>query len=268
MSEQKQKILGVAGHKQSGKSTAGNFITGLELVSYGIVKTGFVIDELGQLNITDLFGNEDYEGHLDLNRQNPEFLEFLEKEISPYVKIYSFADILKKDICIRILGLKHEQCFGTDEEKNSVTHLKWKDMPGVITDEKAVEEPYMTGRQVLQHVGTNIFRQMYPNVWADATLRQIKEDGSLYAIITDVRFPNEVAAIKEAGGKTFRLTRNENNPDVHESETALDRDKYDWNNFDAIIDNSTVDVPMQNYFVHQMLQDWGWAPALTEAEGS
>lgn len=263
-----QKILGISGRKQAGKSTAGHFIIGLELVSYGIVKNGFVIDENGQLNITDLFGNTDYEGHLDLNRQNPEFLEFLEKEVSPYVKIYSFADILKKDICIRILGLSHEQCYGSDEDKNSFTKLKWRNMPGTILDDSAVVNEFMTARQVLQHVGTGIFRRIYPNVWAESTLRQIKEDGSLYAIITDVRFPNEVSAIKDAGGKTFRLTRNENNEDSHESETALDRDKYDWNNFDAIIDNSTADISMQNYFVHQMLQDWGWAPALTEAEGS
>ena len=55
----------------------------------------------------------------------------------------------------------------------------------------------------------------------DATIRKIKEESPELAIICDCRFPNEVDGIKKAGGKTIRLTRNDESPDVHESEPSL-----------------------------------------------
>ena len=48
-------------------------------------------------------------------------------------------------------------------------------------------------------------------------------------------------AIKQAGGKVIRLTR-EFKEDAHSSECALDKHSYDWNNFDFIIDNSKGDT--------------------------
>ena len=41
-------------------------------------------------------------------------------------KIYNFADPLKKDICINILGLTYEQCYGEDIDKNTVTEVEWE----------------------------------------------------------------------------------------------------------------------------------------------
>src|SRR5688572_6769865 len=43
------------------------------------------------------------------------------------VKIYSFSDPLKK-FCIDVLGLDHIQCYGSDDDKNSLTHIIWDDM--------------------------------------------------------------------------------------------------------------------------------------------
>jgi hypothetical protein len=39
------------------------------------------------------------------------------------VKIYNFADPLKKDICMNILGLTHNQCYGEDIYKNTLTNI-------------------------------------------------------------------------------------------------------------------------------------------------
>lgn len=255
-----QRILGISGKKQSGKNTCANFIVGTELLSLGIVSEGFLIGPQGQLVISDLFGREDYAGELDLARNNREFLEFMDKEIHPYVKVYSFADMLKQEICIKILGLTHEQCYGSDEDKNTLTHLLWEDMPG--NDVLGYHEAgAMSARQVLQFVGTEVFRKMYQNVWVDATLRRIREEGSLYAIICDVRFPNEVTGVNEAGGKTLRLTRCVNDgKDPHPSETALDPDKFDWTQFTGIIDNATMSINGQNAAVLELLSQWHWAP--------
>lgn len=284
-----QRILGVSGKKQSGKNTCANFIVGTELLSLGIVSEGFLIGPQGQLVISDLFGREDYAGELDLARNNREFLEFMDKEIHPYVKVYSFADLLKQEVCIKILGLTHEQCYGSDDDKNTLTHLLWEDMPGVVTNippnfdlsetddisgrlGKYYQKHHITGviyhapgrmsaREVLQFVGTEVFRKMYQNVWVDATLRRIREEGSLYAIICDVRFPNEVLGVNEAGGKTLRLTRCINDgKDPHPSETALDPQNFDWTHFTGIVDNATMSINEQNAATLELLSQWHWAP--------
>ena len=244
--------------------------------------------------ISDLFGNEDYAGHLDLNRSNPEFIDFLNSEINPYVKLYSFADILKKDVCMKVLGLTHEQCFGSDDDKNSLTNILWEDVPGVCTKKPidfawSLVEGYteeknevfrlegrlgkyyekdglfvyhapgqMTAREVMQYVGTEIFRRMYRNVWVDSTIRQVYAEDSLFAIIADVRFPNEVRGVKDAGGKVIRFTRNPFN-DMHDSETALDKDNFDWSEFDVVIDNQDMTINEQNAATLKVITEWGWA---------
>lgn len=268
-----QRILGISGRKQAGKSTCANFLVGVETLNLGIVSGGFYINEHGQLIISDLFGNEDYAGHLDLNRSNPEFIDFLNNEVNPYVKLYSFADILKKDVCIKVLGLTHEQCFGSDDDKNSLTNILWENVPGVkIVDEDEPAPaiaygrlgPYrhgkgpMTAREVMQYVGTDIFRRMYNNVWVDSTIRQVYAEDSMFAIIADVRFPNEVRGVKEAGGRVIRFTRNPFN-DMHDSETALDKENFDWSEFDAVIDNQDMTIDEQNAATLKIMEDWDWA---------
>jgi hypothetical protein len=100
---------------------------------------------------------------------------------------------------------------------------------------------------------------MYGDIWAESTIRRIQADGSEFAVITDCRFPNEVAAIQNAGGKVVRLTRGPaSSEDLHESETALDKDVYDWDNFDAILDNVNQTVNEQNIELHKLLTKWGW----------
>ena len=47
-------------------------------------------------------------------------------------------------------------------------------------------------------------------------------------------------------------------PDVHESEKALDPDVYDWDNFDAVIDNKDMSISDQNGALYHVLRDWEW----------
>lgn len=150
-------------------------------------------------------------------------------------KMYNFADPLKKDICMNILGMTYDQCYGSDEQKNILTDIQW-------------EGSKLTAREVMQFVGTDIFRKMKHNVWADATIRKIQEDSPLLAIIADCRFPNEVDAVRNAGGFVIKLTRNPHNSD-HSSETALDPKNYNANNFDLVIDNTTISIAEQNKIV-------------------
>lgn len=170
------------------------------------------------------------------------------KEVIPEktVKIYNFADPLKQDICMGILGLSYDQCYGSDKDKNTMTDISW-------------EGKLLTAREVMQFVGTDLFRKMKYNVWADATINKIKNEGVDFAIIADCRFPNEVKAIKDAGGVVIRLTRNPFNSD-HSSETALDSKNYDYRNFDLILTNHTMDIGQQSYTLMKFLTKKGLLP--------
>ena len=265
------KILGLSGKKQAGKNTIANFILGMELKANGFIRDHFIIQKDGRLWVSDMFGGDtDFEGYLDINRRNETMKAFVDNQIGPYIKFYSFADCLK-ELCIDILGIGEAQCYGTDEQKNSETNLKWEDMLGVITNEdklsKDLESNFtyhkpgnMTGREVLQFVGTNIFRKMKDNIWVEATLNKISKDQSKYAIITDLRFPNEVDGIQNVGGKVIRLTRAPFIEDNHSSECALDKENFNWDKFDFIVDNENMDITQQCDYIYDILEPIGYLP--------
>lgn len=172
-------------------------------------------------------------------------------------KIYNFADPLKKDICMNILGLSYEQCYGDDEAKNSLTSIRWKDIPeyNISWTWSKDYDPsgFMTARQVMQQIGTNIFRQIKNDVWSSATINKIQNEKPGLAIIADCRFPNEVEAVKNAGGLVIKLTRNPYNSD-HESEVALDEIVYPTSNFDLVIYNDSLTIPEQNETILKFLK--------------
>lgn len=180
-------------------------------------------------------------------------------------KLFSFADPLK-NLCIQLLGLTHAQCYGTDEQKNSLTHLKWENLPTCIPAEKMSQilhpcekigdcvetianhigvplcrTGYMTAREVLQYIGTDVFRKIYSDVWVRATINEVSRDAERMSVIIDCRFPNEISGIKDAGGYIIRLSRDPHN-DGHYSEVALDQ----YNGFDFTIDNRDISLEEKN----------------------
>ena len=203
------KIVAFAGRKQSGKTTCSEFVANHFVRFYEESKL--------------------YKGTFIRSAQ-----------------IYNFADPLKQDICMNILGLSYEQCYGDDMDKNTLTPNYW-------------EGKQLTAREVMQVVGTDIFRKMQRNVWVDATINKIKRENPQLAIIADCRFPNEVDAVKCAGGVVIKLTRNLYNSD-HDSEVALDSDRYDQSNFDLIVDNRNLGIREQNQLVYNFLKNQGVFP--------
>jgi hypothetical protein len=168
--------------------------------------------------------------------------KYFNGSIEPFngAKIYNFADPLKTDICINILGLTYDQCYGEDIDKNTLTDITWNNK-------------LLTAREVMQFVGTDIFRKLKTNVWSAATINTINREKHNLAIIADCRFPNEVSAVKDVGGLVIKLTRNPFHSD-QDSETALDEDKYDQSNFDLIIHNETISIVEQNRAILNFLQ--------------
>lgn len=225
------KIIGFAGKKQSGKNTCCNFLLALKFHEYGVSKR-VSLNEQGNIIVSDLFGESLPEvPWIPLTDEYVDISQLL-ANFNP-CKVYAFADILK-EFAVNVLGLEHRQVYGTDADKNSYTHLRWENMPGVYTDKYAFingnthpeecgfiyhEPGPMTAREVLQYFGSDICRKMYENIWFDACIRRIKKDQPELALISDVRFPNEIQGIQREGGIIFGLPRDiYNGQDSHSSE--------------------------------------------------
>ena len=242
------KILGISGKKQSGKNTAANHIHGLVLTRLKLAKD-FRLDDSGNLVIltSDSNGMVDW-GEFDVTRKDSDFVNYAEYNIWPHIKMYSFADGLK-NLCVEFFGLKPEQVYGTDKQKNQeVSHLRWENMPKAINStmmKKIVTAPDakrsfdwkegpMTAREFMQFFGTDVMRKMHEPVHVNHAIDKILSEKPALSIIPDVRFPNEVKAIQDAGGKVIRLSRSTKQDD-HASECGLDQENFDWDNFDCVI---------------------------------
>jgi hypothetical protein len=63
-------------------------------------------------------------------------------------------------------------------------------------------------RRLLQTLGTDWGRNMiHPEIWVMATMQKIEASPEFDYCLTDVRFPNEAAAIKARGGVVWRVVR-------------------------------------------------------------
>ena len=75
---------------------------------------------------------------------------------------------------------------------------------------KRLDLPHLTPRYVLQQWGTEVGRRAFhDDIWVasiENRLRHIKDN----IVLSDARFPNELKAIKNAGGITIRVNRGPN----------------------------------------------------------
>ena len=112
------------------------------------------------------------------------------------------------------------------------------------------------GRQLLQHVGTDIIRKQKPSFWVDfvVNILQFFKDEWDYVIIPDCRFPNEISTIVDNGFDTIhiRVVRDgyvgalTEEQKQHLSETALDDIKPDY----YIANNETLAD------LHSTIHEW------------
>lgn len=102
-------------------------------------------------------------------------------------------------------------------------------------DLKEAPCPYLqhkSPRYVMQTLGTEWGREMLgDDIWVKAALNRAS-NSDVGTIITDVRFPNEAEAIREAGGVVVRVSRPETEPDMggtlHPSEAGVAQTGADY----------------------------------------
>lgn len=251
-----QRILVLSGKKQSGKNTLANFLQGLELVNLGFIKEFEVSTRSSGKLWVKLWDDGEF-SELDLSSKETKVVEWASTNLWPVIKQYGFADSLK-ELCMNVLLLSYEQCYGTDEQKATPTKYLWENMPGLSNTMFADRIGPMLARDLMKYTATEIFRKMYGNIWVESTLRRIEKEASEFVIITDCRFANEVLRAQNVGAKVIRLTRNIDPDDAHTSETELDPNNFDWNKFDHVIDNQNISVEDCCVELVKVLKKWNW----------
>lgn len=146
-----------------------------------------------------------------------------------------------KEICARHFSATTEQLYGTESQKNERLPCG------------------LTARQVMQRVG-KAFREIDPNAWLRPFMQEVRENreelDDVPVVVCDVRYPNEVDAIRNMGGVVIRLTRAPF-ADSHETECALDG----YEGFDYVLDNDGMTVEATVKAVLTWLEERG-LPAL------
>lgn len=86
----------------------------------------------------------------------------------------------------------------------------------------------------LQWIGTEWAREQNPNVWIDCLLRKVNDTDNVY--VPDLRFQNELAALRQNGFKCVRIVRNDR-PIDRSANHSSEQELVDFNDWDAVIVN-------------------------------
>jgi hypothetical protein len=160
----------------------------------------------------------------------------------------SFAGTLK-DAVSAVFGWDRELIEGRTPEARA-----WREQVDTWWANR-LDMPHLTPRWILQHWGTEVCRQhFHDDIWIAALQARLARRSD-HTVISDVRFPNEIKAIKEQGGRIVWIQRGQlpswhimaakanrgdvvaqtklNELGIHASETS-----WVGTDFDSILDNN------------------------------
>ena len=255
-------IIGISGKKQSGKDTVAKIIQGFDIWKKNLaLQTEYPLSNVFVrayvLNRVSIYVS---------SWQVKKFASTL-KEIVSILTGFKVEDLEKEEVKNSNLFLSYKllnkkantfEVFASMEDLvERLNHLRTVYFDVYSAEEVSnlfVQETVsVTPRLLLQTIGTDIVRAINPDIWVNALMSEYKEKfisggiGNFHAtrpnykslgypnwIITDMRFPNEVKAIKKKDGIIIRINRESDNNSNHFSEIALD----DYEDFDYTIDNN------------------------------
>ena len=217
-------------------------------------------------------------------------------------EIKKFADKLKDIVCM-LLGCTREQLEDDREFKEKELGEEWwyykdslftDDMYSYLENKERLDNDLTyyiikhTPRSLLQLLGTECGREIiHPNIWVNSLMADYKNNlefplynegkvvkeklhGYPNWIITDTRFPNELAIIEKRSGVTIRVNRPKQewikvgdweaftgkkviHVEEHPSETALDNAEFDY-----VIENDGELVDLVSKVREIMLKENLW----------
>lgn len=209
------KIIGIAGYKGSGKDTVAARYGGVRVALADWMKR-FTISVF-RFSEEDVFGPSEYRV-LEYAYLPRDWTALL---IRAGVSFFSF------------LSLFENYTVRTNEI-----------LSAYVSFFSQFDPAYITPRDVLQKMGTELGRTLENDVWVKEVGKVLlwlkkerftynssrglflnpKEEETETAVVPDVRFPNEVEMIHEHGGKVFWIDASKRIPpsgDLHASETSL-----------------------------------------------
>jgi len=126
----------------------------------------------------------------------------------------SFANTLK-DAVSSVFGWDRTLLEGRTKEAR-----EWREQPDVWWSERLGKT--ITPRWVLQQWGTEVCRKSFhDDIWI-ASLENKLRHSKDHVVISDCRFPNEIKAIKNAGGVVVRVKRGDE-PDWYDAAVSANR---------------------------------------------
>lgn len=153
----------------------------------------------------------------------------------------SFANSLK-DAVANVFGWDRTLLEGRTKEAR-----EWREQ----VDEwwaARLNMPKLTPRWILQYWGTDVLRDhFHDDIWIasiENKLRKTKDN----IVISDVRFPNEIKAIHNAGGKVIRIVRGEDPEWYADAKLA--------NAGEHVIGSALARARMRNRKIHS--SEWSW----------
>ena len=229
MNINKRFIVGIKGRKGSGKDTVASMIH--YIIAAGTTQANF-----------DDWKKYDKSEKDDLD-----------------VPTRHFADKIKDDLSF-IFGINRE-CFDNSDYKDNKYYLfqnktfttlkEQKDNPRAEITLKDLQENTLAKwresygdncviklRTLMQYYGTELIRHnIGSQVWVDGLIQTAIKDKNYYgyAVIADARYPNEVNAIYNVGGKVIHVFKTDNTKVEHSSEDI----KCDTRDYE-IDNNSTL----------------------------
>lgn len=153
----------------------------------------------------------------------------------------SFANSLK-DAVANVFGWDRILLEGRTKEAR-----EWREQVDTWWAER-LNKPTLTPRWVLQYWGTEVCRQgFHDDIWiASLENRLLKTKDDI--VISDVRFPNEIKAIKRAGGKVVRIVRGSDPEWYNDAKLA--------NAGESVIGSAIARAKMRSTGIHS--SEWSW----------
>lgn len=243
-----------SGKKQAGKDSAAQF-TLAEYLNRRIGKSRFSLDKSGkEIVIIDGFNRDQV---IPVMYPNP-LMQQLTDTYS--VKLYTFSDPLK-EFCIDSFGLDPIQCYGSDDDRNSTTHISWEDLFDQIREKYSrprrgtggmkPASGFMTAKEVMDVMENDIFRRVDINCWARSLYSLIDKDGYDLAIVTNAAYPNEVTLGVERGAKVVRLLRDIGK---HPDEDPLE--DFPLGEFSLVLDNKNTGMVETHAKLRKHVNNW------------
>lgn len=156
----------------------------------------------------------------------------------------SFANSVK-DATAAIFGWSRALLEGDTPESRA-----WREQDDEFWSEK-LGKPF-SPRLALQLMGTEAGRDVFhPDLWVHTVLRRCQNAPWNNYVIADVRFPNEIKSIREAGGIVIRVKRG---------------DEPEWYNV-ALKDNKKPNYHgMAEQYPNVHFSEWAWIGSDIDAE--